>query len=409
MRILKASVILALLLGAGLAGAAEIDGRILDDASKPVADSYLYVYAAAPKVGFSSLCPTCYRDCGKRVAADPHGKFHLSGLDPELRFDLLAVADGYEPSFLREVDPNDGPVSLKLRERSTEHWDRVISGFVEGPDGKPVIGAVVEPRGFRSSRFSGAAGYGTFPGLEMVSITNSRGEFQLRMPEADAKLDVRVTAPGMASYIERMLEPGKPKRVCMTEGVPLVGRVVKNGKAVPGIRIAVSQEDRESSGYLGSFMVATDEDGRFVLTDLAPNQTWVVGAPMMDLNSGVVDPVVVHTGELGKSCNAGTLEVRRGRRLSGSIVVPEGLVADADVALYVTRWPSGDLRNATISSDGSFTFDEIPNGIVWLEARAEGVQTSPESSHFNQIWQTIVLPREGDLSNVRVVLEPAVE
>jgi len=184
----------------------DLTGVVVDAGTRALPGATVYVYTAFPKVGVSSFCPSCYRDCGKHVSANRAGRFRLKALDPTLRFDLLAVADGYEPSFVRQIDPMGGPVTIKLTPRSSADVDRLITGTVVDPHGKPVVGATVAPNGYRSGR---SVGYGNIPGVDKLSFTNAKGEFALRIPAADAKLDVLVTARSLAPHIERMLAPGQ--------------------------------------------------------------------------------------------------------------------------------------------------------------------------------------------------------
>jgi hypothetical protein len=83
----------------------DLTGVVVDASSRALSGASVYVYTAFPKVGVSSFCPSCYRDCGKHQSVNGAGRFRLKALDPTLRFDLLAVADGYEPSFVRHIDP----------------------------------------------------------------------------------------------------------------------------------------------------------------------------------------------------------------------------------------------------------------------------------------------------------------
>ena len=56
------------------------------------------------KKGYSTFCPSCYADCGKRTITDAQGKFAFKGLSPDLWFQLLVVGKGYEPTFVNKVD-----------------------------------------------------------------------------------------------------------------------------------------------------------------------------------------------------------------------------------------------------------------------------------------------------------------
>src|SRR5215471_2807088 len=86
-----------------------VTGKVADAAGKPVEHATVLVYSAGVRKGYSIYCPTCWVDCGKHSATDAEGNFQISGLNPELVFDLLVVRDGYSATFIRKVDPEKGP------------------------------------------------------------------------------------------------------------------------------------------------------------------------------------------------------------------------------------------------------------------------------------------------------------
>jgi hypothetical protein len=292
------------LLTSGSAFAADLTGNVVDGSGKPVRGAHVYLYAAFPKLGLSSVCPNCYRDCGKHEAVDRKGAFRVKAVDETLFFDVLAVADGYEPAFARRADPNGAPVRIALERRTAADANRLITGVVLDPKGRPVIGAVVEPNGYRAPR---GIGYGNIPGLDKLSITNAKGEFALRMPDADAKLDVRVTARALAPHIDRMLVPGERRTVHLVEGTAITGHIERDGQPVAGARVAFIQRNRPSANYLGRVEIATNDSGFFMMTSLAPNEEYVVFTPGL-----VVNPALVRTGADGTSAEAGTMKVVQG-------------------------------------------------------------------------------------------------
>lgn len=254
------------------AAALDLSGRVVSADGKPLADAYLYVFQALPKVGLNTVCPSCYRDCGKREKVAADGSFRLRNLDGKLKFRLLAVADGYEPQFSEYVA--DGPVALKLTPRRTEDLERLVRGKVVDPHGKPVVGAIVESQGVRMEN---RVGYGAIPGVDRLSISNEKGEFALRVPDASAKLDVRVRARNFAPTIARYLEPcAEGQTVRINVGATIAGRVVRKGKPQPGVRIAFDHRDRRSSNFLGRETIGTDEKGGFVMTGLGPSEEYYV-------------------------------------------------------------------------------------------------------------------------------------
>ena len=75
------------------------------------------IWTAGVKHGYSIYCPGCYADCGKRAVTDAAGAFAIAHVDPELRFRLLVVREGYAPVFAEKVDPFGGPAAVKLSRR----------------------------------------------------------------------------------------------------------------------------------------------------------------------------------------------------------------------------------------------------------------------------------------------------
>jgi hypothetical protein len=97
---------------------ATINGRVVTDSGNPVDHATVMVYAAGVKKGYSTYCPTCYPDCGKRTFTDAQGAFTIQGLNSDLWFRLLIVRDGYRATFVQKLDPLEGPapnVVLKPR------------------------------------------------------------------------------------------------------------------------------------------------------------------------------------------------------------------------------------------------------------------------------------------------------
>jgi hypothetical protein len=398
------AIVLSLVLTASAALANhDLTGVVVDSRSVPLKDAHVYIYTATPRTGISPVCPSCYRDCGKRETAGAGGAFRIRDLDAKLLFDVLAVADGYEPVFTYKVDPARGPVTITLRERSAADAERLITGVVVDGKRKPVVGALVEPNGYRAGR---SVGYGNIPGIDKLSITNRKGEFALRIPDASSKLDVRVTARDLAPYIERMLAPGERRVIELSEGAAISGLLQKNGKPVAGVPIQVIQRNRPSHDFLGRFEIGTDSKGRFVLTNLGPNTSYVVYAPMESVAGGIVEPKVVTAGDRKSNTDAGTLTVIPGRRIAGKIVVPKGSAIPEDTRISVASDLSGDSRSVNVRPDGTFAFDAVPAGELRLLPKIRTLTLArfePEGGTI--VRDSVRLPAECDLTDVRLVYE----
>jgi Tol biopolymer transport system component/uncharacterized GH25 family protein len=376
----------------------DLGGVVLDANSKPLPGATVYIYTASPRVGVSAFCASCYRDCGKHATVDQAGKFRLSALDPTLRFELLTVAEGYEPSMVRQIDPVSGPVTIHLSQRSAADADRLIRGIVVDPDGKPVVGASVAPNALMRD---GQTIYGRVPSVDQLSLTNTKGEFALRIPNATAKLNVLVTARSLAPRIERMLAAGEPRKIMLTEGATISGHVLRDGKPLAGARIGFVQANRESSGYLGHAEIGTNEDGLFVMTNLAPNLTYMVYTPLEEHPAGVASPKVVTVGGDKTSTDVGVFEAGPGRRIAGRVKVPAGWTIPPHTRITVGLYAVDDARTIDVADDGTFSVSGVPEGVAILSMPIPGLTLQPVPSDGREV----LLPEKGDVTDVALVFE----
>lgn len=57
------------------ADAVTLTGKVTDVAGKPIEHATVMVYHAGVKNGYSTFCPSCYADCGKRTFTDVTGTY----------------------------------------------------------------------------------------------------------------------------------------------------------------------------------------------------------------------------------------------------------------------------------------------------------------------------------------------
>ena len=116
------------------------------DATKPLEHATVMVYHAGVKTGYSTFCRSCYSDCGNRTLTNAEGAFTITGLSPDLFFELLVVRDGYRPEFVKTVDPVGDPAATVLQPRVlTDDPLRVARGRVVDGHGRLVRDAVARP------------------------------------------------------------------------------------------------------------------------------------------------------------------------------------------------------------------------------------------------------------------------
>jgi hypothetical protein len=305
---MKALLLCALLAVSSQLFADDLRGHVVATDGKPLIAAHVYVYEALPRSGPNTLCPSCYRDCGKHEAVAADGAFALRELDPKLQFKLLAVASGYEPSF-SDFTPGASDVTLTLNPRPASDGEHLVCGTVVDPEGKPVIGALVEPAGVHLVGIG--TGYGKIPGVDSLSITDANGEFALRLREDASALDVRVRSRKYAPVIHRMLKPGELRTLHVTPGAAVSGRVVSDGHPAAGSIVKVEQLLAYSSEYLGTMRIATDESGRFNLGPLGPNEMYIVSVVTdTTVPKTLAKKVVEVDGDMTTE-DAGTIELQR--------------------------------------------------------------------------------------------------
>lgn len=348
--------------------AAELTGRVTGPGGKPLKDAHVYVYTAQPKKGVGTICPECYVDCGKQVAVDAKGNFRIKKVDDKLRFNLLAVADGYEPAFSDYRDPGPG-FDFELKPRDLSDAEHLVRGRVVDPKGKAVVGAAVKLQAVRQGK---RVGYGKIPGVEWLSVTNRDGEFALRVADPTWLLDVRVEARNFGPRIARELLAGvPPQQIEVDVGATITGRLMNGNKPVAGTPLVIAQTDRRSSDFLGFKEIATDVKGQFVMTGLGTEVEYQVLPRMSSFAPLTATPKVVKTGADRSSVDAGTLVAMPGLRVAGRVngTIP----ADTRVTLS-----SGvDSQIFELKSDGRFVFTGVPAGKYNVSAAARDARGTP--------------------------------
>jgi hypothetical protein len=187
----------ALLLVAAAPERLDLTGRVTATDGTAVNGAHVMIYTARVRKGTNALCPSCYADCAKKVEAGRDGSFKIAALDPDLLFRVLVVAGGFKPTFVADVDPGAKPITVALEpfDAGKLAANCVIRGIVLDPDGRPVAGAIVSARSFKTEEWSGFK-----PGVfDPLAVSNLLGEFVLtsRSPieEATLKVEARGLAP----------------------------------------------------------------------------------------------------------------------------------------------------------------------------------------------------------------------
>jgi len=200
-RLLIAALALAAALQSAPTPKATLTGKVTDSTGHLLQNATVMIFEAGVKKGYSTYCPTCYVDCGKRATTDQTGAFTFTNLDPDLWFNLLVIRDGYNATFINKVDPAQQPAATAALTQRAPVNDptRLVRGRIIDPAGQPMRAAVVMPRGLETAEGSM---YGTsLPGLEPIAVTNERGEFELADSDKAVGILLKVEARGMATKL----------------------------------------------------------------------------------------------------------------------------------------------------------------------------------------------------------------
>src|SRR5262249_26298830 len=158
-------------------------------------------------------------------------------------FRILITAPGCAPKFAAKVDPRKGQLEVKLdvRDLSDIPAKQILTGRVLDSAKKPVPQAVVSV----STTHIGNTGYGSPPeGTDPIAVTDEKGEFLLSSKKPFDAMDLQVEARGLARANFPEVAPG-PKRheLVLSEGVSLIGRVLRDGKPVKDVIVGVAGTD----------------------------------------------------------------------------------------------------------------------------------------------------------------------
>ena len=309
------------------------------------------------------------------ATTDERGEFSVAGLDPGA-YDLVIRHRDYPPSTrrvaLEHPIPDDlGDLTLTVGAR--------LSGAVRSREGAPRPAARIEVVPTEGE------------GLEPVASTTSddEGRFSgLRLQPGSYRFLVRGQRLLLSQVVEVPEAEEKVEVDLVVGGTRVLGSVTERGEPVgggfvsfvteldPGLRTAnvllhTGGELGRSSRGMGlpdsHLLAEVNGAGRFVLDEAPPGPGLVeyFGADGDRVERRVMIPESTET------------EVRielSGRRLSGAVVDGEsGLGVAARIALRTARGTA--LASARTAEDGTFSIDGLEDGVLTLEASAEGYAT----------------------------------
>jgi hypothetical protein len=385
----------------------DLTGAVLTTAGAPIPRASVYIYTASPRTGTSVFCPSCYPDCGKRRETDGKGRFKVTGLDDSLLFQVLIAAPGYEPSFAKKVDPAAGPLQVQLEARDARGLDpaRTIRGRVTDTEGRPVVGATVEPEGYHEA---GSASFGRYPGTDPVAISDQAGWFVLLTGQATGAWDLRVRARNLTpTVVHEIPVGGDSVAIRLYPGAIVTGRVLHDGHSLSGVVVGLAQViSRSGCLTYGTEQIATDGEGRFSFVNVTPGQDyWLYGTLESFRAYGVASSQRLTLGERDTAKVLSPIIVTAGHRIIGRVRLADGKPLPPGTRVTISREPLGGAAILLLDPSGRFECDGLPEETVHLMVRVPGYRMPRGTPGYEDASsRTVVVERDRD--DIEVVLEP---
>ena len=394
----------AMALGATGSDRPNLRGRVIDAEGKPVERSTVFIYSGGPRAGRSSFCPTCYPDCRKNDETKASGEFEINSLDPNLLFRLLVVNKDYRPQFVPRTDPLKSPVEIKVERRKSDFPPhQALRGRVLTPEGKPIYRAIVNFEFFGGQEANCG---GQCDGVDLVAVTDEEGRFTVGAEKKFDWMTVMVEAPGYAKRKFFQLASEKTHDLKMTEGATVVGRIVKDGKPMPGIGVGIVSVDR-SENFTGNFDTFTDADGNFRFFNIPPYQMYYAYSLMEKSDGEFVAPVLkVRVAADGSRKDLGEIPLIKGARVRGKIQLSDGKPVPPETEVWLGRNGAWDSKNVLVAGDGTFQAIGVPVEAYSLGVRVPGYHISGKNKSLDWLnGGSLVGSIDGD-TFVHILLEP---
>lgn len=402
-------LVLVTTLATGSASSANnLSGRVTDSAGKPLSNATVLVSTAAPREGVAVFCPSCYADCGKKSVTDTEGKFTIPDLDSSLVFYVVATAEGHRARVSKKVDPAKDTAELALNSLPADLPPaRTVRGRVIDTAGKPAVGAQVSPFGCQNAK---QRWWGLLPGVDAVSITNSKGEFIITSKEDAEAFDIEVRSPRHAPKRFSLLPTGDKSHELTVEAGGIVrGRLVKGGLPISGVSVGLVQTDRSSEQFLGPDRIGTNAKGEFTFSMIAPANDYYIYTLMDSMRGAGSLPLRrITIDKTGALADVGEVELADSHALSGQIVLSDGTPLKGPIQLLASREGAWDSQRAMVGADGKFRFENMPDQEpISLIARVPGYHLTQQRNHFQLVRDTgIALFVERPRDDIKIVFEP---
>ncbi len=301
----------------------------------------------------------------------------------------------------------------------------VIKGWVAGPDGKPVAGAKLRSPLLKIREEVVTTG----PDGSFTITAEAKPEFRFKLhidapglasnayyieigPRTELSLTPRVdvSVPAPTAYFTEATREISPT-LDIDRGSVVTGRIVREGKPVPGATIGLWGFD-----VLESPEVKADALGRFRFPHVPANSPCWAYVPTGSLErAGAVPPKSLRTAGEDSAIDVGDLTVRPGRMVSGRVVFADGKPLPANVEVLAGAGNADGTLRAKPDRSGRFTLAGLPDGQVWVVAyfpddkfyAPAGYRVSAKNKCLDPLNPYTLIGRvDRDVADLTILFEP---
>jgi hypothetical protein len=403
------AVVVLLLVPAASVGASglTLTGKVVDSSGRSIPGATVMVYHAGVLSGYSTLCPSCYKDCGKRAKTDASGAYTINNLEHGLWFDILVVHEGYVPEIIKIEDASAGPAPrATLRKRpSTISPSHAVKGHVLDANGDAVRDAVVTAVGVEGEQGSMV---GTIPGLDPLAVTDPNGDFQLVCEMPLKRVLVTIEARTLSLKFVTLVTGAERQTIELTRGATIKGRLVQDGKPVGDAEIGLIGQRRGGFGKKLTIVgdpypeirVGTQQDGTFVISDVPAGVQWFVYAKMESVAPrGSSEAKTCLTPRAGAIVDVGDMQVGRGYRFQGKVILSDAKSVPDGMRVIIISAHVWDSQTALLDKDGRFKFVGLPKGEYSISPAVKGYKLPGDQREIQASIQQ-------DVDNFTISLSP---
>jgi hypothetical protein len=354
-------------------------GRVISPEGKASAVTVMLLNAAR-KPDLEDSDTVLHPELPKRTQADDQGNFKFESLNPEWLYYVVIVTPYCRPQIFDRVDLASGPLNCRLEvvDLSNAPPGTVLRGRVLAAGGKPVPGALISMQGATRN------GWTAWPAnnIDPYSVSDDQGNFVVYGQTAFTDADGAVEAAGFAPGLFEHWGPGDSIHILrLNVGSAFKGRLLQEGHPVANANIRLDNFGAESGSMAWNYSARTDDQGRFLFTNLPPNRSFGLHATMKSLGSrGALSKRAGQVYDVGSTNDIGDLNLEPAFTVEGRIRLTDGKPIPTHSRLNLLRTSLVGLQDGlslTVGPDGAFRFADVPAEKTTIYLRIPGYEISP--------------------------------